>query len=192
MRSRWYPVVRSQELPAREIFHARLLGQELALWRDDGGSVNAWENRCPHRGQRFTAGYNLGAELACRYHGWRFASGSGQCIAIPAHPDFAPPKAICATVFATAEKGGYVWASLGHPESGPLPTGAVTTLRSIVVHAPLDAVEAALPRDSALSFLLQPADARKTVIHAFLKTGACVSEQRTHNARLCALRDALE
>jgi nitrite reductase/ring-hydroxylating ferredoxin subunit len=192
MRSRWYPVARSQELPAREIFHARLLGEELALWRDDQGAVNAWENRCPHRGQRFSAGYNLGTELACRYHGWRFASRSGQCVAIPAHPDFAPPKAICATVFPAAENGGYVWASLGNPQAQPLPTGAVTTLRSIVVHAPLEAVQSALAPDPELSFLLQPADARKTVIHAFLKTAASAAELREHNARLCALRDTLE
>ena len=90
--NRWFPVARSEEVVARHVVQTQLLGQEAALWRDDSGLANAWENRCPHRGVRLSIGINTGSELQCRYHGWRYASGGGQCTFIPAHPDQKPPQ----------------------------------------------------------------------------------------------------
>ena len=73
--SRWFPVCRGEEAAPRHIVHTALLGQELAVWRADDGAVNAWENRCPHRGVRLSVGTNLGDRLKCRYHGWTYESG---------------------------------------------------------------------------------------------------------------------
>ncbi|HDS0942401.1 TPA: Rieske 2Fe-2S domain-containing protein, partial [Pseudomonas putida] len=50
-----------EDLPKRHVFHATLMGQEMAVWRDDNGAVNVWENRCPHRGLRLTLGANTGS-----------------------------------------------------------------------------------------------------------------------------------
>ena len=106
------PVVRSQEIGLRHIHRSQLLNQELAIWRDDGGQINAWENRCPHRGTRLSIGLNTGAEIKCQYHGWRYASQSGQCTFIPAHPNMEPSPRYCVNTYECIEKYGYVWVRL--------------------------------------------------------------------------------
>ena len=150
---RWFPVCRGEEAVPRHIVHTALLGQELAVWRADDGTVNAWENRCPHRGVRLSVGTNLGDRLKCRYHGWTYASGSGQCVERPAHPGEKPPSLVRARRFPCAEAGGYVWVRLaGEGEDAPAPgfgsgsTPAGLTLRSIHVFAPAAAVADALTR----------------------------------------------
>jgi nitrite reductase/ring-hydroxylating ferredoxin subunit len=150
---RWFAVARSEEVIARHVVESMLLGQDLAVWRDDAGAVNAWENRCPHRGVRFSIGFNTGQELRCRYHGWRFASGNGQCQAIPAHPTQKPASAMRATVYGVAERHGFVWARLGDdptaPQDPPLPASlqlpaVPVTIRSLFMRAPATAVASAL------------------------------------------------
>ena len=61
-RTLWHPVadgasVRSAPLPAR------LLGEDLVLWRDAAGTVHAWPDRCPHRGARLSLGRVEGDRL---------------------------------------------------------------------------------------------------------------------------------
>ena len=150
---RWFPVCRGEEAAPRHIVHTALLGQELAVWRADDGTVNAWVNRCPHRGVRLSVGTNLGDRLKCRYHGWTYASGSGQCVERPAHPGEKPPSLVRARRFPCAEVDGYVWVRLaGEGDDGSAPgfgsgsTPAVLTLRSIHVFAPAAAVADALAR----------------------------------------------
>lgn len=209
---RWYPVARSEELVPRHVAQTQLLGQEIALWRSDAGLVNAWENRCPHRGVRLSIGLNTGTELRCRYHGWRFAAGSGRCTYIPAHPTQIPASTVCARVYASAESGHLVWVCLD-PQTGaaaPAPgdDAAGTSLRSLFVEAPAGAVAAALLRGyrcdagtevavtaadeftltagggaaPPLTFRLQPVTDTQTVIHAILRPAP------TAAARLAVLR----
>ena len=123
------------------------------MWRADDGTVNAWENRCPHRGVRLSVGTNLGDRLKCRYHGWTYESGSGQCVERPAHPGEKPPSLVRAHRFPCVEVGGYVWVRLagegdGGAGSGPAPdsTPPGLTLRSIHVRAAAAAVADALAR----------------------------------------------
>ena len=156
--SRWFPVCRSAEAAARHVVHTALLAQELAVWRSDDGTVNVWENRCPHRGVRLTVGTNLGNALKCRYHGWTFESGSGQCVERPAHPGETPPALVRARAFPCAEAHGYVWTRLlrggedNHGEDDRVPAVGpvrpVLTLRSIHVRAPVATVAESLARDA--------------------------------------------
>jgi nitrite reductase/ring-hydroxylating ferredoxin subunit len=146
--ARWFPVARSAELMPRHVAQTQLMGQEIALWRSDAGAVNAWENRCPHRGVRLSIGFNTGGELRCQYHGWRFATGSGQCTFIPAHPTQKPASGVRAGVYAAVERRHLVWVSLDPlaDVSGPSMAELAqdTTLRSMFVNAPADTVGAAL------------------------------------------------
>ena len=166
---RWFPVCRSAEAVARHVAHTALLGRELAIWRSDDGTVNVWENRCPHRGVRLTVGTNLGNALKCRYHGWTFESGSGQCLERPAHPGEKPPALVRARTFSCVEVLGYVWTRLlgdgdddhGDDDRGPaigppLPTLA---LRSIHVRAPAAMVVESLARDARSAPGVSMADA---------------------------------
>lgn len=102
----------------RHVIHTSLLGQELAVWRADDGTVNAWENRCPHRGVRLSIGTNLGHALRCRYHGWTYESGSARCIAIPCHPRLTPAAAIRARAYPCMELRGHVWVRLAEEGDG--------------------------------------------------------------------------
>ena len=164
---RWFPVCRGEEAVPRHIVHTALLGQELAVWRADDGTVNAWENRCPHRGVRLSVGTNLGDRLKCRYHGWTYASGSGQCVERPAHPGEAPPRIVKARRFGCVESDGYVWVRLAGEGAGDGPApgfGRGTappglTLRSIHVWAPAAAVADALARHAGEAPDGSPAEA---------------------------------
>jgi nitrite reductase/ring-hydroxylating ferredoxin subunit len=199
--SQWFAVARSDDAVPRHIVHTQLLGQELALWRDDAGAVNVWENRCPHRGSRFSIGYNLGLELRCQYHAWRFATGSGRCSAIPAHPAMKPPATITAKTYAGAEKYGLIWACLDSAaDLAALPTlpGDVWTgMRSVFVNTPAPAIRRELGSDTAqVVYFLQPVDEARTVIHCLVAESPAAAErlalQRRYNAELTALRDRLE
>lgn len=117
--NRWYPIAGAEALTERHVYQTSLAGQELAVWRDDNGITNAWENRCPHRGLRLTLGVNLGHELRCQYHGWTYESGSGGCTFVPAHREATEPSKACVRTFAVRESGGLVWASLGAPVGEP-------------------------------------------------------------------------
>lgn len=141
-RNAWHPVASSDALVRRHIFHGQLLNQEMAIWRADDGHVNAWENRCLHRGVRLTLGTSNGDELQCQYHGWRYASQSGMCTFIPAHPARTPPRKLCQRVYPAVERYGLVWSSLASsPDPSNIPDmkwlgkGALV-LRPIPINAP--------------------------------------------------------
>lgn len=148
-RSDWSPALPAQALPAAGGIVATLvLGQDLALWRSTSGAVQAWEDRCPHRGVALSLGRVLGERLACAYHGWEYAAGSGRCVAIPAMPRQPVPGAVCVKTHAVIERQGMVWVALTDgvaalPVDLPDPADH-HFLRSMAVAAPLTAVESAL------------------------------------------------
>ncbi|MFN0301777.1 MAG: Rieske 2Fe-2S domain-containing protein [Burkholderiales bacterium] len=154
-RNRWIAIARSEDVPSRHIFHGRLLGQELAVWRDDTGRINVWENRCPHRSVRLTIGSHLGDQLKCRYHGWHYATGTGRCMMVPAHPDAPPPARIGVRVFPAIERAGFIWTACGEPTGDPsaiehIPLGA-HRLRSVVMPANASVVTDALVRFDSIA-----------------------------------------
>ncbi|MDZ4146222.1 MAG: aromatic ring-hydroxylating dioxygenase subunit alpha [Burkholderiales bacterium] len=106
----WHPVAACAEVAGAPVA-ARLLERELVLWRAADGAVHAWADRCPHRGARLSMGRVQADRLECPYHGWQFAAG-GQCVHVPALPEFVPPAGHCATVFEAVEAHGLVWVRL--------------------------------------------------------------------------------
>jgi nitrite reductase/ring-hydroxylating ferredoxin subunit len=214
--NRWFAVSACGEVPHGCVAHTRLLGQELVLWRSASGTLNAWENRCPHRGVRLTLGTCVGEELRCQYHAWRFATGSGQCTHIPAHPGQKPASTIRAQVFPIFEDGTFAWVSLS-PEAVPgtrAPRSIDTALRSIFTNAPVAIVRQVLLQGYAdqavglvdeftlavaahdLQFMLQPVSDGQTLIHARLQSDVNAAERlpvlRRHNALMSAARDRAE
>jgi nitrite reductase/ring-hydroxylating ferredoxin subunit len=180
----WVPVARGDDLVHRHIFHTALDGQELALWRDDAGLANVWENRCPHRGVRLSVGLHLGAELRCQFHGWRFASGSGRCVSLPV------PAQV--RTYPCVERYGLIWTTLGEaPEDVPDLGGAGwRPLRAVFVEAPLAVVAPHLTPSPGLALFPQPVDAGRTVIHGLSADSAVTLRQ--HDDLLAALRDRIE
>jgi phenylpropionate dioxygenase-like ring-hydroxylating dioxygenase large terminal subunit len=109
----WHVVARASELPEKGIMKARLLGEDLVMWRL-GGQPHVWQDLCAHRGSRLSLGSIEGENLVCAYHGWTY-NGDGQCVRFPAHPEQRPPPTAHTKVYPTREEYGYVWASLGRP-----------------------------------------------------------------------------
>jgi nitrite reductase/ring-hydroxylating ferredoxin subunit len=210
---RWHPVLASRDLPASAAQPAScpvlgfMEGEELALWRADDGSAQAWMNRCPHRGLRFTLGRVLDGRLACGYHGWEYRAGDGRCVAIPAHPAMTVPRAICATTYATAEADGIVWASRSAPGAPPA-TGIRTVLRTLGIRASLAGVAGALPRlgwqeaapgmfagelaGHGGTLLLADAGGNLVLAHAGVADTPDAAQLAVLHAALRTLRDVLE
>lgn len=144
----WHVLASSADLALRHVFPARVGTYNLALWRSDDGLVNAWENRCPHRSVPLSMGINLGQELRCQYHGWRFAAGSGECTTVPAEAGRRDNHAACVNSFDCVEQDGWVWVALAKPAAFGVPAwsapGGVLALRALPVHVPSAVLLAAL------------------------------------------------
>ena len=116
----WHPVAASGDLVPDRLVSARLLGQDMVLWREPDGSVRAWEDRCPHRGTRLSIGHIEGGEVVCAYHGWHFDT-AGRCALIPAHPDLASRTQARVTTYSAQERYGLIWVRLGSGTNKPPP-----------------------------------------------------------------------
>ena len=126
----WFAVAWSSEVESGKTLAHRLLGRELVLWREHDGSLHCWLDLCIHRGARLSlgvvrsgvsrAGKNSDHTdcLVCPYHGWAYA-GSGECVAIPAQPDLAPPEKARAENFLVQERFGVVFVCLADASSEP-------------------------------------------------------------------------
>ena len=82
LRGLWYPVLASWEVQSAPVGITRL-GEQIVVWRNKDGQVQALEDRCPHRGARLSMGWNLGDRIACWYHGVEVA-GNGEVKDVPA------------------------------------------------------------------------------------------------------------
>lgn len=143
--AQWLPVIPSSDLPPSvNVTLGFLEGEEVALWRSSNGTPQAWVNKCPHRGLRFTLGRVVEDRLSCAYHGWEYQAGDGRCVSIPAHPQMAAPRNVCATTFHVAETDGMVWVSRQAPASPPPSLNARTFLRTLGIRAPQEFVAAYL------------------------------------------------
>ena len=112
----WHPVAQADALRDTPLA-VTLLGEDLVLWRDGTGAVQAFADRCPHRGTRLSLGRVCNGQLQCAYHGWQF-SGAGECVHIPALPQFKPPVSHRARAHRAALAYGLVWVKLGGTVEG--------------------------------------------------------------------------
>jgi phenylpropionate dioxygenase-like ring-hydroxylating dioxygenase large terminal subunit len=104
----------------RPVKAVRLLGQDLVLFRDAGGSFGLLDRACPHRGADLSFGRHEGDGLRCPFHGWKFAT-DGRCLETPAEP---MGNAFCQRIrqrsYPVRVQSGVVFAWLG-PEGGTPP-----------------------------------------------------------------------
>ncbi len=114
----WHAVARTEDLQPGSPLPARLLGEDLVLWRS-GDRLVAWQDRCPHRGFPLSKGQVAGDTLVCPYHGLAFNS-AGQCTHIPAHPTQQPPARALVRTYQIQERYGLVWVLLGKDETGEI------------------------------------------------------------------------
>lgn len=127
----WHVLARSSDLAEGEVKPARLLGEDVVLWRGEGKAC-VWQDLCIHRGARLSLGRTKNCRLVCPYHGWNYDT-EGQCTGFPAHPGQKPPPRASARVYDVREKYGFIWASPGRPEHDvpPFPEWEDATFRKI-------------------------------------------------------------
>ena len=120
----WYPALRADQLSAKKMTTALLLGIPLVLGRKQDGTLFALRDSCPHRGIPLSCGWFDGNHVTCKYHGWAFEPGSGQCKEIPSltPSDTLDPSKIYAGAYPCVERDGYAWVYLPGPGRGRLPS----------------------------------------------------------------------
>ncbi|MEP4194746.1 MAG: Rieske (2Fe-2S) protein [Aliishimia sp.] len=128
----WIAVGLSADIPRGLVMPSRVNGTELAIWRNTSGLMHAWADRCPHRGMRLSHGFVRNDTLSCIYHGWQY-DNDGACRKIPAHPNLAPPKTLCATTYPCREQDGVIWVSLTDTTDMPPHADQYRSVRSLQI-----------------------------------------------------------
>jgi phenylpropionate dioxygenase-like ring-hydroxylating dioxygenase large terminal subunit len=74
-RKHWHLIChRSEVADPWDFVRLEVAGTEVVVF-NDGASVVAFDNRCPHRGTRIYQGTCGNHRFVCPYHGWSFAKG---------------------------------------------------------------------------------------------------------------------
>ena len=118
MRSHWLPVCLSEEVAEKDgaPVKARLVGEDLVVFRDSNGKLGVLDEHCPHRGASLVFGRNEACGLRCLYHGWKF-DVDGNILEMASEPDGSALKgALRQKSYPVREAGGFVWAWLGPKE----------------------------------------------------------------------------
>lgn len=121
MRRHWVPICLQEEVAEADgtPVKARILGEDLVVFRDSDGRVGVMDEYCPHRRASLVFGRNEEGGLRCLYHGWKM-DVSGKVMEMPSEPaasgmaDKTRHKA-----YPVKEWGGMVWAYMGPADTMP-------------------------------------------------------------------------
>ena len=121
MRRHWIPVCLSEEVaePDGTPVKARILGENLVVFRDSDGNVGVMDEQCPHRRASLLFGRNEEGGLRCLYHGWKM-DVQGNVLDMPS--ELAASRVaekIKHKAYPVKEWGGLVWAWMGEKDAMP-------------------------------------------------------------------------
>jgi phthalate 4,5-dioxygenase oxygenase subunit len=121
MRRHWIPVCMSEEVAESDgtPVKARLLGEDLVVFRDSNGKLGVLDEYCPHRRASLVLGRNEECGLRCLYHGWKI-DVEGNVLEMssePAGSGFADK--VKHKAYPVREGGGFVWAYMGPAATMP-------------------------------------------------------------------------
>ncbi|MGQ0656256.1 MAG: Rieske 2Fe-2S domain-containing protein [Betaproteobacteria bacterium] len=115
MRRHWLPVCTIEEVAEKDgpPVRARLVGEDLVVFRDSDAGVGVLAEKCPHRGASLFFGRNEERGLRCLYHGWKF-DVEGRVIEMPSEtPGACERLKMKQLSYPAREAGGFVWAWMG-------------------------------------------------------------------------------
>lgn len=121
MRRHWVPVCLQEEVSEADgtPVKARILGEDLVVFRDSEGQVGVIDEKCPHRGASLLFGRNEEGGLRCLYHGWKM-DVHGNVLEMVSEPESsAMADKVKHKAYPVKEWGGFVWAYLGPRETQP-------------------------------------------------------------------------
>jgi len=124
LRRYWMPIGGASQLDTNPIKPMRLMGEDLVLYKDQGGRFGLLDRHCPHRRADLSYGFVEPTGIRCNYHGW-LMDESGRCIEQP-YDDIVNPhsraKERCSTkAYAVKECAGLLWAYMGPQPMPELP-----------------------------------------------------------------------
>ena len=128
----WYPIARLQELHRQRPLSRQVAGLPLLV----GRSPQPWVlvDSCPHRGLPLRYGQVSNGVVRCKYHGWDFDTGTGQCLHIPCLTPEQRQQGVEGRLRAQSlpcrVQGGLLWAWFGHPRQ-PEPTAEPSALPAV-------------------------------------------------------------
>lgn len=79
----WYAVASSDEVSQKKPVTLHRFGQDFVLYRNRQGMLQAFYDRCPHRGAALSGGHVAEDHLVCPFHGLIF-NEQGACTYVPA------------------------------------------------------------------------------------------------------------
>jgi phenylpropionate dioxygenase-like ring-hydroxylating dioxygenase large terminal subunit len=122
IRRYWQPVALAEELPQGGApLPIKILGEELALFRDDQGRPGLLGIHCSHRGTDLSYGRVENGGLRCLYHGWLY-DVNGRCLEQPGEPNCGEHRdSIRHLSYPCKEAGGAIFAYMGSGEPPELP-----------------------------------------------------------------------
>ena len=82
LRRYWMPIGGASELDKNPIKPIRLMGEDLVLYKDQGGRFGLLDRHCPHRRADLSYGFVEETGIRCNYHGW-LMDETGRCIEQP-------------------------------------------------------------------------------------------------------------
>jgi phthalate 4,5-dioxygenase oxygenase subunit len=121
MRRHWTPVCLIEEVsePDGAPVHARVLGEDLVVFRDSEGQLGVLDEQCPHRRASLVLGRNEEGGLRCLYHGWKM-DVRGNVLEMASEPAASGmAEKVRHKSYPTQEWGGMVWAYMGPPDTQP-------------------------------------------------------------------------
>ena len=104
---RWYVVARSSAVKEKPV-GITLWYQDIVLYRNLAGEIQALSNQCPHRLVKLSEGRVIGDRIECAYHGWQF-DGQGQCSAIPYLEEKQKLPNCSVLSYPVQELDGFIW-----------------------------------------------------------------------------------
>ena len=114
-RRHWLPVCMAEEVPERDgkPVRARLLGEDLVVFRDSNDRIGVLGEHCLHRRASLVFGRNEECGLRCLYHGWKF-DVEGNVVDMPSEaPGAAQRLGKKTKAYPAREGGGFVWVWMG-------------------------------------------------------------------------------
>ncbi len=118
MRRHWIAACLSEEVaePDGPPLRARLLGENLVVFRDSKGRLGVLDELCAHRRASLVFARNEDCGLRCLYHGWKF-DVEGNVVDLASEPPGSTvPQRIKQKAYPACEAGGFVWTYMGPPE----------------------------------------------------------------------------
>ena len=114
LRNYWYPAALSQHLPEGKATPIRLLGEEILLTRQNG-KLYALEDRCCHRGVRFSRRplFYTKETLTCWYHTFTYNLDDGKLRCVLNEPNCALVGKVGVKTYPIREAKGAVFVFVG-------------------------------------------------------------------------------